>query len=161
MLFQYYSILHVILSNIHFNILLHIGDYWFQYYLIFLSNLPDAEPSLRDSPGHRPVAVLVGRHVSDSAVSVLLRSSCRPALMGGGASLSDLSRGAAPPAGPSARRPGAGSVATVPVTTTPPRSAASESRDGGSYPHRDGRLPGSVAHHDPSRTGPGPGRPGH
>ena len=23
---------HVILSNIHFNILLHVGEYWFQYY---------------------------------------------------------------------------------------------------------------------------------
>ena len=41
MLFQYYSILHVILSNTHFNILLYIGEYWFQYYLILPEQLGD------------------------------------------------------------------------------------------------------------------------
>ena len=40
--YQYYSILHVILSNTHFNILLHIGEYWFQYYLILPEQLADA-----------------------------------------------------------------------------------------------------------------------
>ena len=44
MLYQYYSILHVILrilSNTHFNILFHIGEYWFQYYLILPLQLAD------------------------------------------------------------------------------------------------------------------------
>ena len=44
MLYQYYSILLVILSNTHFNILLHIGEYWFEYYLpvILPEQLADA-----------------------------------------------------------------------------------------------------------------------
>ena len=41
--FQYYSILHVILhvilSNTHLNILLHIGEYWFQYNIILPEQL--------------------------------------------------------------------------------------------------------------------------
>ena len=41
-IFQYYSILHVILSNTHFNIILHIGEYWFQYYLMLPEQLGDA-----------------------------------------------------------------------------------------------------------------------
>ena len=39
-------ILHVILSNTHFNILLHTGEYWFQYYLILPEQLGDVPSSL-------------------------------------------------------------------------------------------------------------------
>ena len=39
--FQYYPILHVILSNTHFNILLRLGEYWFQYYIILPEHLAD------------------------------------------------------------------------------------------------------------------------
>ena len=52
-LFQYYSILHVILSNTHFNILLHIGEYWFQYYLILPEQLRLGVDSGCDDPGSR------------------------------------------------------------------------------------------------------------
>ena len=48
MVFKYYSILHVILSNTHFNILLHIGECWFQYYLILPEHLADAQAAGRN-----------------------------------------------------------------------------------------------------------------